>query len=256
MPLANLREIRERIEKERKAEKKQERSNTYKGEKFKGHYQGYEDPEFVLAIGHSPKTSNAYTKDGISEYYFNKEIIEKTVVELEVRGIKWGILERENGTSGLDFEFVNKNFQNVKIIELHNNTGGGDGGIEALKGKQKRDNNFGETMIQEISKTTGLRLRGLKEIENGNGAGFMNKLPNVVNSLIELGFFDNEKDLEKLRKNNNYNVMLGILNGYLVSEGKERVSELKAYDKNGKLKENIRVPKQQKEEKIRQNYVK
>ena len=42
MPLANLREIRERIEKERKAEKKQERSNTYKGEKFKGHYQGYE----------------------------------------------------------------------------------------------------------------------------------------------------------------------------------------------------------------------
>lgn len=238
-------------EKKRK-DNKQERSNTYKGKNFRGYYQGYENPEFILDIGHSPSQSNTRTGDGVTEYYFNKDIVEKLVPELEARGIKWGILERADGTQAIDTKFVNENFKGSKIIELHNNAGvKSANGIEAMKGSQKKDNDFGRTMANEISAATGLKLRGdkgLRELQRNKagklmGAGFMNRMPNLENSLIELGFLTNDKDVELMRKNNGYNVMLGILNGYLVSEGKERATELLAYDKNGNLKEKVQEPK-------------
>lgn len=236
------------------SEKKQERSNEYKGKKFKGFYQGYEDPEFIISIGHSPSHSNAKTKDGITEYYFNKELAEKLIPEFEAQGIKWGILEREDKANAIDTKFVNENFKDVKLIELHNNAykNSNANGVEALEGDQEIDNEFGKTMVQEISKDTGLKLRGiegLRKIVDGNGKGFMNRLPNLPNSLVEIGFFTNEKDMELIKKNNGYNVMLGIINGYRVSNNKERITELKAYDKNGNLKQDLEKTKKEPDKK-------
>ena len=46
-----------------------ERSGTYKGRQFEGFYEGNDDPEFVIDIGHDPKKSNAATPDGVGEYW-------------------------------------------------------------------------------------------------------------------------------------------------------------------------------------------
>ena len=220
----------------------QERSNTYKGKKFKGYYEGYDDPEYILDIGHYAGESNAYTKDGIGEYEFNREILKKLAKEFEARGIKYGILEREKGAKKIDLDFVNENFKGAKLIELHNNADDDKSanGIEFLISNQKRDNDFGFTMLEELHKSTGMRLRGFKgqsPIHDGNGKQFAEGLTNLDNILVELGFLTNQNEVEKMLSNNSHDIVLGLLNGFLKSSGKETVNELLTISKDGTKKE-------------------
>lgn len=225
----------------------QERTNTYKGKKFKGYYEGYDDPEYILDIGHFAGESNAYTKDGIGEYEFNREILKKLAKEFEARGIKYGILEREKGAKKVDVDFVNENFKGAKLIELHNNDSKdlSANGIEFLQSNQKSDNDFGFTMLDELNKSTGMKLRGIRgqsPIVNGNGKQFVEGLTNLDNILVELGFLSNSNEVEKMLSNNSHDVVLGLLNGFLKASGKETVSDLLTISKDGTQKENQAEP--------------
>lgn len=225
----------------------QERSNTYKGKQFKGYYEGYDDPEYILDIGHFAGESNAYTKDGIGEYEFNREILKKLAKEFEARGIKYGILEREKGAKRIDIDFVNENFKGAKLIELHNNDDNDPNanGIEFLKSNQSKDNDFGFTMLEELNKSTGMKLRGIRgqsPIHDGNGRQFVEGLTNLDNILVELGFLSNQKEVEKMLSNNSHDVVLGLLNGFLKSSGKETVNELLTISKDGAKKETQEEP--------------
>lgn len=216
----------------------QERSNTYKGEKFKGYYEGYDDPEYILDIGHFAGESNAYTKDGVGEYEFNREIIRKLAKEFEARGIKYGILEREKGAKKIDIDFVNDKFKGAKLIELHNNDDNDPNanGIEFLKSNQKNDNDFGFTMLSELHKATGMTLRGVKgqsPIHDGNGRQFAEGLTNLDNILVELGFLSNDNEVKKMLSNNSHDVVLGLLNGFLKASGKYTVTDLLTINKDG-----------------------
>ena len=220
----------------------QERSNTYKGKQFKGYYEGYDDPEYILDIGHFAGESNAYTKDGIGEYEFNREILKKLAKEFEARGIKYGILEREKGAKKIDIDFVNENFKGAKLVELHNNDDDDPNanGIEFLKSNQSKDNDFGFTMLEELHKSTGMKLRGIRgqsPIHDGNGRQFVEGLTNLDNILVELGFLSNQKEVEKMLFNNSHDIVLGLLNGFLKHSGKDTVNELLTISKDGAEKE-------------------
>ena len=231
----------------KKKQNYQERNNTYKGKQFKGYYEGYDDPEYILDIGHFAGESNTYTKDGIGEYEFNREIIRKLAKEFEARNIKYGILEREKGTKKIDIDFVNENFKGTKLIELHNNSSidKNSNGIEFLISNQKSDNDFGFTMLEELNKTTVMKLRGIRgqsPIHDGNGRQFVEGLTNLDNILVELGFLSNSNEVEKMLSNNSHDVVLGLLNGFLKSSGKETVNELLTISKDGAKKETQEEP--------------
>ena len=219
-----------------------ERSGTYKGQKFEGFYEGNDDPEFVIDIGHDPKKSNAATPDGVGEYWVNRDLAIKTAKELNARGIKCGILERKEGAKKIDTNFVNSNFKGAKLVELHND--GEDSGlsslngVSALKGVQDGDNALASSMIKNISAATGMKVfnengskGGLRSMKNGKGGAFVKDLPNVDNALIEIGFLTNRGDVEKIQESNGYNMVLGITNGLLESKGLNKIDSLVSMQK-------------------------
>ena len=209
----------------------QKRSNTYAGKTFKGYYEGFSNPQIIISIGHDPVKSNAYTRSGEGEYAINRDIAIKLANELAARGIRAGILERETGAKSIDTSFVNSNFAGAKIIELHNN---GDlstaaNGVEALISNQEGDNRLGSTIVRNLSHTTGMKLRGnkgMQQMTQGRGGAFVNNLTSVDNSLVEIGFLSNEGDVAKIKQNNGYNVILGLLNGFLENMGLKKADSL------------------------------
>lgn len=219
-----------------------ERSGTYKGQQFEGFYEGNDDPEFVIDIGHDPKKSNAATPDGVGEYWINRDLAIKTAKELNARGIRCGILERKEGAKKIDTNFVNSNFKGAKLVELHND-GEDNGrtslnGVSALKGVQDGDNALASSMIKNISSATGMKVfnengskGGLRSMKNGKGGAFVKDLSNVDNALIEIGFLTNRGDVEKIQESNGYNMVLGITNGLLESKGLNKIDSLVSMQK-------------------------
>lgn len=215
------------------------RSNTYKGKPFKGYYEGNDNPEFIIDIGHEPKESNTQTKDGVSEYWTNRDLAIKVARELNAQGIRCGILERVIGAKVIDTAFVNENFKGANLVELHNNDSpsASTNGVLALKSAQQGDNALGMSMINNLVSTAGFKkvASGLQEVSNGKGQTFVSGLPNLNNSLVELGFLSNDGDVQKIRQNNGYNVVLALTNGFLESTGKHKITELKSMQKTNQM---------------------
>lgn len=63
----------------------------------------------------------------------------------------------------------------------------------------------------------------------------MNGLPNLNNSLVELGFLTNAGDVQKIRANNGYNVVMGLTNGFLESRGHQKINSLISMQKTNML---------------------
>lgn len=213
------------------------RSNTYKGKVFKGYYEGHDNPTFIIDIGHDPKQSNAYA-NGVGEYWINRDIAIKTANELKARGFRVGILEREIGAKSIDTAFVNENFKGASLVELHNNASGPSAnGILVLRGNQMGDNAFGMTLVKNLSASSGMKIfaGGLQNISNGHGEKFVNGLPNLNNALVELGFLTNAGDVQKIRANNGYNVVMGLTNGFLESRGLQKINSLISMQKTNML---------------------
>lgn len=177
------------------------RSNTYKGKQFNGYYEGNDNPEFIVDIGHEPKESNTQTKDGVSEYWTNRDLAIKVARELNAQGIRCGILERVVGSKVIDTAFVNENFKGANLVELHNNDSpsASTNGVLALKSAQQGDNALGMSMINNLVSTAGFKkvASGLQDVSNGKGQRFVSGLPNLNNSLVELGFLSNDGDVTK-----------------------------------------------------------
>ena len=215
------------------------RSNTYKGKQFNGYYEGNDNPEFIVDIGHEPKESNTQTKDGVSEYWTNRDLAIKVVRELNAQGISCGILERVVGAKVIDTAFVNENFKGANLVELHNNDSpsASTNGVLALKSAQQGDNALGMSMINNLVSTAGFKkvASGLQEVSNGKGQRFVSELPNLNNSLVELGFLSNDGDVQKIRQNNGYNVVLALTNGFLESTGRNKISQLKSMQKTNQM---------------------
>lgn len=215
------------------------RSNTYKGKQFNGYYEGNDNPEFIVDIGHEPKESNTQTKDGVSEYWTNRDLAIKVARELNAQGIRCGILERVVGSKVIDTAFVNENFKGVNLVELHNNDSpsASTNGVLALKSAQQGDNALGMSMINNLVSTAGFKkvASGLQDVSNGKGQRFVSGLPNLNNSLVELGFLSNDGDVQKIRQNNGYNVVLALTNGFLESTGKPKITELKSMQKTNQM---------------------
>lgn len=217
----------------------QPRSNTYKGKQFNGYYEGNDNPEFIVDIGHEPKESNTQTKDGVSEYWTNRDLAIKVARELNAQGIRCGILERVVGSKVIDTAFVNENFKGANLVELHNNDSpsASTNGVLALKSAQQGDNALGMSMINNLVSTAGFKkvASGLQDVSNGKGQRFVSGLPNLNNSLVELGFLSNDGDVQKIRQNNGYNVVLALTNGFLESTGKPKITELKSMQKTNQM---------------------
>lgn len=215
------------------------RSNTYKGKQFNGYYEGNDNPEFIVDIGHEPKESNTQTKDGVSEYWTNRDLAIKVARELNAQGIRCGILERVIGAKVIDTAFVNENFKGANLVELHNNDSpsASTNGVLALKSAQQGDNALGMSMINNLVSTAGFKkvASGLQDVSNGKGQRFVSGLPNLNNSLVELGFLSNDGDVQKIRQNNGYNVVLALTNGFLESTGKPKITELKSMQKTNQM---------------------
>lgn len=215
------------------------RSNTYKGKQFNGYYEGNDNPEFIVDIGHEPKESNTQTKDGVSEYWTNRDLAIKVARELNAQGIRCGILERVVGAKVIDTAFVNENFKGANLVELHNNDSpsASTNGVLALKSAQQGDNALGMSMINNLVSTAGFKkvASGLQDVSNGKGQRFVSGLPNLNNSLVELGFLSNDGDVQKIRQNNGYNVVLALTNGFLESTGKPKITELKSMQKTNQM---------------------
>lgn len=215
------------------------RSNTYKGKQFNGYYEGNDNPEFIVDIGHEPKESNTQTKDGVSEYWTNRDLAIKVARELNAQGIRCGILERVVGAKVIDTAFVNENFKGANLVELHNNDSpsASTNGVLALKSAQQGDNALGMSMINNLVSTAGFKkvASGLQDVSNGKGQRFVSGLPNLNNSLVELGFLSNDGDVQKIRQNNGYNVVLALTNGFLESTGKHKITELKSMQKTNQM---------------------
>lgn len=215
------------------------RSNTYKGKQFNGYYEGNDNPEFIVDIGHEPKESNTQTKDGVSEYWTNRDLAIKVARELNAQGIRCGILERVVGSKVIDTAFVNENFKGANLVELHNNDSpsASTNGVLALKSAQQGDNALGMSMINNLVSTAGFKkvASGLQDVSNGKGQRFVSGLPNLNNSLVELGFLSNDGDVQKIRQNNGYNVVLALTNGFLESTGKPKITELKSMQKTNQM---------------------
>lgn len=215
------------------------RSNTYKGKQFNGYYEGNDNPEFIVDIGHEPKESNTQTKDGVSEYWTNRDLAIKVARELNAQGIRCGILERVVGSKVIDTAFVNENFKGANLVELHNNDSPSTStnGVLALKSAQQGDNALGMSMINNLVSTAGFKkvASGLQDVSNGKGQRFVSGLPNLNNSLVELGFLSNDGDVQKIRQNNGYNVVLALTNGFLESTGKPKITELKSMQKTNQM---------------------
>lgn len=215
------------------------RSNTYKGKQFNGYYEGNDNPEFIVDIGHEPKESNTQTKDGVSEYWTNRDLAIKVARELNAQGIRCGILERVVGSKVIDTAFVNENFKGANLVELYNNDSpsASTNGVLALKSAQQGDNALGMSMINNLVSTAGFKkvASGLQDVSNGKGQRFVSGLPNLNNSLVELGFLSNDGDVQKIRQNNGYNVVLALTNGFLESTGKPKITELKSMQKTNQM---------------------
>lgn len=215
------------------------RSNTYKGKQFNGYYEGNDNPEFIVDIGHEPKESNTQTKDGVSEYWTNRDLAIKVARELNAQGIRCGILERVVGAKVIDTAFVNENFKGANLVELHNNDSpsASTNGVLALKSAQQGDNALGMSMINNLVSTAGFKkvASGLQDVSNGKGQRFVSGLPNLNNSLVELGFLSNDGDVQKIRQNNGYNVVLALTNGFLESTGRNKISQLKSMQKTNQM---------------------
>lgn len=215
------------------------RSNTYKGKQFNGYYEGNDNPEFIVDIGHEPKESNTQTKDGVSEYWTNRDLAIKVARELNAQGIRCGILERVVGAKVIDTAFVNENFKGANLVELHNNDSpsASTNGVLALKSAQQGDNALGMSMINNLVSTAGFKkvASGLQDVSNGKGQRFVSGLPNLNNSLVELGFLSNDGDVQRIRQNNGYNVVLALTNGFLESTGKHKITELKSMQKTNQM---------------------
>lgn len=215
------------------------RSNTYKGKQFNGYYEGNDNPEFIVDIGHEPKESNTQTKDGVSEYWTNRDLAIKVARELNAQGIRCGILERVVGSKVIDTAFVNENFKGANLVELHNNDSpsASTNGVLALKSAQQGDNALGMSMINNLVSTAGFKkvASGLQDVSNGKGQRFVSGLPNLNNSLVELGFLSNDGDVQRIRQNNGYNVVLALTNGFLESTGKHKITELKSMQKTNQM---------------------
>ena len=215
------------------------RSNTYKGKQFNGYYEGNDNPEFIVDIEHEPKESNTQTKDGVSEYWTNRDLAIKVARELNAQGIRCGILERVIGAKVIDTAFVNENFKGANLVELHNNDSpsASTNGVLALKSAQQGDNALGMSMINNLVSTAGFKkvASGLQDVSNGKGQRFVSGLPNLNNSLVELGFLSNDGDVQKIRQNNGYNVVLALTNGFLESTGKPKITELKSMQKTNQM---------------------
>lgn len=215
------------------------RSNTYKGKQFNGYYEGNDNPEFIVDIGHEPKESNTQTKDGVSEYWTNRNLAIKVARELNAQGIRCGILERVVGAKVIDTAFVNENFKGANLVELHNNDSpsASTNGVLALKSAQQGDNALGMSMINNLVSTAGFKkvASGLQDVSNGKEQRFVSGLPNLNNSLVELGFLSNDGDVQKIRQNNGYNVVLALTNGFLESTGRNKISQLKSMQKTNQM---------------------
>lgn len=215
------------------------RSNTYKGKPFNGYYEGNDNPEFIIDIGHEPKESNTQTKDGVSEYWTNRDLAIKVARELNAQGIRCGILERVVGAKVIDTAFVNENFKGANLVELHNNDSpsASTNGVLALKSTQQGDNALGMSMINNLVSTAGFKkvASGLQDVSNGKGQRFVSGLPNLNNSLVELGFLSNDGDVQKIRQNNGYNVVLALTNGFLESKGMPKIAQLKSMQKTNQM---------------------
>ena len=215
------------------------RSNTYKGKQFNGYYEGNDNPEFIVDIGHEPKESNTQTKDGVSEYWTNRNLAIKVARELNAQGIRCGILERVVGAKVIDTAFVNENFKGANLVELHNNDSpsASTNGVLALKSAQQGDNALGMSMINNLVSTAGFKkvASGLQDVSNGKEQRFVSGLPNLNNSLVELGFLSNDGDVQKIRQNNGYNVVLALTNGFLESTGRNNISQLKSMQKTNQM---------------------
>lgn len=123
-------------------------------------------------------------------------------------------------------------------MELHNNASGPSAnGILALRGNQMNDNAFGITLVKNLSASSGMKIfaGGLQNISNGHGTKFVNGLPNLNNALVELGFLTNMGDVQKIRANNGYNVVMGLTNGFLESRGHQKINSLISMQKTNML---------------------
>jgi hypothetical protein len=93
------------------------------------------------------------------------------------------------------------------------------------------------TLVKNLSASSGMKIfaGGLQNISNGHGAKFVNGLPNLNNSLVELGFLTNAGDVQKIRANNGYNVVMGLANGFLESRGHQKINSLISMQKTNML---------------------
>lgn len=156
----------------------------------------------VLDNGHGKETagkrSPEWDKGILFEYEFNRDITRRIKEILDATGINCVMLVPELNDVSLSERVSRANkIDNSVLISIHANAGGGEGyELFTSKGKTKSDE-YASIILDEVKKSfPEWRMRGIKE-ENF----YILKNTRQPAILCELGFFDNEKDYERLNDN-------------------------------------------------------
>lgn len=166
----------------------------------------------VIDAGHGgsdPGTSG----NGIVEKNLALELAKETKRQLEQAGFK--VIMTRSTDEFIELkertDIANKSNSHL-FLSIHANSGGGEG-IETwwYSGgpKPNESKKFADDVQSEVIKETNARDRGTKD-----GNLHVNRESNMPSALIEVGFVDNKKDADKLKKESyKKGIVKGIVNG-------------------------------------------
>ena len=144
-----------------------------------------------IGVGHGGKDSGAVA-NGLLEKNINLKIALACKAELEKNGVSVGISRTKDENCGLAAEIKRcNNFCPDFAVEIHNNSGGGDGAeiYHALKGGKGKE--LAENIMSEIVKL-GQNSRGLKTKRNKLGRDYFGwiRKTKAPAALVECAFLD------------------------------------------------------------------
>ena len=144
-----------------------------------------------IGVGHGGKDSGAVA-NGLLEKNVNLKIALACKAELEKNGVSVGISRTKDENCGLAAEIKRcNNFCPDFAVEIHNNSGGGDGAeiYHALKGGNGKE--LAENIMSEIVKL-GQNSRGLKTKRNKLGRDYFGwiRKTKAPAALVECAFLD------------------------------------------------------------------
>ena len=153
-----------------------------------------------LSAGHGATDPGVITPYGI-ERDFNKKIRDAVALELPAQGFKVEIVP-DNLTLRQSIDWVNDKVKNIEdglALEIHCNCCGKEGAETYHYDFNYSSRNIGKKLIDTYCKESGIKNNGTKPdtLSNPGQLGWLRQTKCWA-ALIECGYLDNKKDVDKL----------------------------------------------------------